>query len=413
MTRTLRIAILFALIVTSSDRIHAQNVLPMPWEGQPAWLNLEKGKLAYERKDFGGALVSFDRAISSRRLAFTAAAERLAFALDTKAARSTGDSLSDLLSAFAAEDFLQNDYRRIVSNSGASIKTLLLALKAERISDSHRSFIDVLLLVLDYRSYSGLGDSIKALGDAVRLLVSYPEAEFWKGKVFFIEGEFALAEKQFERAFDMRESLDVASERYTILYQLADLYEAKSNVADWERTMNRILDDENIGQATLIDEALRKAMRNTLTSTGFDRFMTLYRLPLSFSFKANAELAEFYLDRGRTQALISAAVAVNMVLSRAIELLKAWSGDYVWVGLDDFLAKARSRREVSDYLELQDIERLLLVLADSMYVANAREQAKLVWRTLAKSARIPYGPEATRRLTDPDSAVRRSPPAGP
>jgi hypothetical protein len=403
---------LLCLLLPGSFGARAQSVLPQPWEGQPAWLHLEQGKQAYARKDFGSALVSFDRAISTRRVAFSAASARLSFSLEAKAARGAAGSIQALLDAFAAEDFLQKEYQAIVKTAGASYRQRFLLLKERRISDSHRALIEVLLLLLEYKPLESLKDSLDALGSALKTLAGYPEAELWKGRVFLIEGELAIAERQLLRAFDMREALDIPDESYSILYELAELYALRGDALnDWERTMDRIVQDERSGDGTRIEASLQNAMRATLLSQGADRFLTLYRLEPGFTLRANKALAEYYLERGRPHALIRSAIAVNMILTRAIALLRQRDVDYVWLGMDDFLARAASQATVRDYLEAQDLERTLLVMADALYVANARQHAQSLWASLASYAKAPFAPIARQRLTDPSGAVRRAAPA--
>ncbi len=178
----------------------AMFLLALPCAGQsrtsgeePAWLSLERGKRAFTAKDFGAALVHIDEAITLRRESYANALVRLEQALATKAAKSGGDSIRAVLAAFAVEDFLQRDYDRLSAGRPSTSKPLLEALRDERISDSHRAFIDVLLLVLEYRPLDSLDDSIAALKTSARLLSDYPEAEYWKGRVVFVEGELALA----------------------------------------------------------------------------------------------------------------------------------------------------------------------------------------------------------------------------
>ncbi len=403
---------LLCLVLLGSSAAWPQGGIPQPWEGQPAWLHLEQGKQAYARKDFGSALVSFDRAISARRESFTAASARLSFSLEAKAARGAAGSLQALLDAFAAEDFLQKEYQAIVNAAGASYRQRFLALKERRISDSHRALIEVLLLVLEYQPLEALKDSLDALGAALKTLASYPEAELWKGRVFLLEGELAIAERQLLRAFDMREALDIPEESYSILYELADLYALRGDgLNDWERTMDRIVQDERSGDGTRIDASLQNAMRTTLLAQGTDRFLTLYRLEPGFTLRANKALAEYYLERGRPHALIRSAIALNMILTRAIALLRQRDIDYVWAGLDDFLRRAEAQATVRDYLNGQELERMVMALADALYVANARQHAQALWTSLAAYAKVPYGPLAKQRLNDPSAAVRRAAPA--
>ncbi|PKL25458.1 MAG: hypothetical protein CVV47_05215 [Spirochaetae bacterium HGW-Spirochaetae-3] len=372
-------------------------------DGEPAWLSLERGKRAFTAKDFGVALVHFDEAIAVRRDSYASAIVRLEQALQTKAGKSGGDSIRSVLSAFATEDFIQRDYDRLAAGRPSTSKPLLEALRKERISDSHRAFIDVLLLVLEYRPMEGLDDSIADLRKNVQLLSDYPEAEYWKGRVFFVEGELDLAEIQYKRAYAMAPSLEIPEKRYTILYSMADLYSARSDFVAWENVMRAIVD----GNDAVIDPYLREAMMNTLVNVGFNRFMTLYRIEPSYSLEANSALAAYYLERGRAAAAEHAAIAVSMTMTKAIALLKTKDRDFEWNGLDDFVKRADASKDVSAFLFDAGWPRQMLTLADALYVAGARETARYLWRGLVAGGAAPYAAVASSRLSDPSSAVRR------
>jgi hypothetical protein len=297
--------------------------------------------------------------------------------MDTPAVKEAGDSIRRILAAFASEEFIQRDYLAMVVSSQGSLRRLLSVMLNQKISDSHRAFITVILQVLEYRPESAMEDSAAVLARLVQLLARYPEAEYWKGRVFMVEGELGLAEFQFRRADEWRESLENPGERSTILYSLLDLYEARNDMVAWEDTIRILRADDQIEQ----DPFLRDAMISTLRNPGFDRFMLLYRIEPTGSLDANRKWSEFLLERGRINADLYAAVAVNMVLTRAISMLKIRDPSYTWTGLEDFLVRASARSQVAAYLQEHDLNRMLLVLADALYVSAARQNALTLWRS--------------------------------
>lgn len=389
----------FMLVAT----VPAQAVLPTA-VGEPAWLSLERGKRLFNDKDFGAAFMAFELAVISRRETFQSAAQRLEKVMESTTAKESGDSIRRILAAFAAEEFILRDYAAMVAASQGSMRRLLTTMIGQKISDSHRAFITVILQVLENRPESAMEDSAVVLGRLVGLLTRYPEAEYWKGRVFMVEGELGLAEFQFRRADGWRESLENPEERSSILYSLLDLYEARSDMVAWEETIRILRADDQIEQ----DPFLRAAMINTLRNPGFDRFMVLYRIEPSGSLDANRRWSEFLLERGRINADLYAAVAVNMVLTRAISMLKVRDPSYTWAGLEDFLVRAYTRSQVVAYLQEHDLNRMLLVLADALYVATARQNAQILWRSVLASGALPHASVAAARLRNPDSAVRRA-----
>ena len=373
-------------------------------EDEPAWLSLERGKRLFNDKDFGAAFMAFELAVISRRETFQGAALRLTQVMESPTAKESGDSIRRMLEAFASEEFLQRDYAAMVAASQGSMRRLLTTMLKFKISDSHRAFLTVILQVLEYRPESAMEDSVAELERLVSLLIRYPEAEYWKGRVFMVEGELGLAEFQFRRADDWRASLENPGERSTILYSLLELYEARGNMMSWEETIGLLRADDQIEQ----DPFLRDAMISTLRNPGFDRFMLLYRIEPTGSLNANRRWSEFLLDRGRSNADLYAAVAVNMVLTRAITMLRVRDTSYTWSGLNDFLDRANNRPELVSYLDEQDLNRMLLVLADSLYIASARQNAQFLWGTVANSGVMPHSAVALARLRNPDTAVRRN-----
>jgi len=368
---------------------------------EPAWLNFEQGKRAFSDKNFGSALVFFESAIESRRKEFVTASAKLEQIRALKQAKD--GSIKNTLAAFAKEDFIQRDYAALVKGREPFSRELLLDLKKERISDSHRSFLDVLLAVGEYYPLSKLNDSIAELSRRVFLLVSFPEAEYWKGRLFFIEGELSLAENQYERAFSKAESLDIKEEQYTFLYALAEVYEVRGNWTAWESVLLKIANSLDIS----IDSYLKRAMENTLLESGFDHFMTLYRFEPSYSLLANAKLAAYYIENGRAQALLHGAIAVNMILSKAIRMINEKDSDYTWQGLEDFMKRSNSER-VQNYLEENNFLNCMLCFADSLYVAGARAPAIHLWRNIAITNKKPQSVTALQRLAAPASAIRQA-----
>lgn len=396
------------LLLIPGRPVSAQSTgrLPRPWEGEPAWLNFELGKRHYQAKEFGEALIAFDRAIAERRNAFRDAKIQFEIAMDSAHARKAGNSINTLLASFASEDFLAKEYKSFVDSANGSQKRLFTALKEERISEAHRAFLTALLAVMTYHPIDNMDDSLRRLDSEIEILSTFPEAEFWKAKVFMVEGELKLAEQQFLRAFDYRASLEVPEERYEILYALAELYNIEGDMSAWENVMKRILSDDPVAGDPALDPFQRDAMLSTIRKDGIERFMTLYRLEPGFSFSANMQIAEFYVERGRAQSLLHAAVTVNMLITRAIAMLREYDRHFVWTDIQSFINMAGRYRAVIDYLEEKGFYAQLLILGDALYLSDSRQHANYIWRFIADNGKRPDSATATIRLQNPVSAIR-------
>ncbi|HAP42531.1 MAG: hypothetical protein A2087_08175 [Spirochaetes bacterium GWD1_61_31] len=383
--------------------------------GDPSWLSFERGKRLFLERDFGDALMAFDNAIAFRREVFRQVAvglERLSASQQYQAA---DDSIADLLAIFSGEDFLPQEYASLERVAAGSFRSLLLQRRQVRVSDYHRLFLEILLTMIDFRPLAAFDDSLRRLTRQAELLSAYPEAEYWKGRVFQVEGETYLAELQYQRAFDQRESLEIPEDRYRFMYDLAELYRVQANFSRWLEVMERLLVDDPITGNPPIDPFKRDAMLNTLARDGFDRFMTLYRIEPSFSLQANRELAAFLLEHGRSSVKY-AAVAACMILSRAIEMVTSRDRDYTWQGLAHFLATIRTRTDVQEYLSLQVFYPALFTLADALYADSAyanRLAANYLWQMILAANQAPWSAQAAARLRQPQSAIRRAPTVQP
>lgn len=377
--------------------------------GDPPWLSFERGKRLFGSRDFGIALEAFDNAIVYRRELFSRVQDNLQRLQQTTQWNQANDSINALLLLYAAEDFLPLEYKNLADSHQGAFRAFLQHLRQLRISENHRTFIELLLVMLDYRPLDSFDDSLRQLGRQAGLLSRYPEAEYWKGRVFAVEGETSLAELQYRRAIEQRESLEIPEDVYRFQYALADLYKLQANFNRWQEVLGRLLVDDPITGDPPINPFLRDAMLRTLVNEGFDKFMTLYRLDLTFSLQANFELAIYLLDHGRT-AVLHSATAVCMILTRAIQLTSSRDRDYSWQGLAHFFTYTRQREDVRDYLANQSFYQILFTLADALYVDSAysnRAAAQYLWQQLFAQRVMPWSGLAEQRIRNPQSAIRR------
>jgi len=244
-------------------------------QSKPIWLVFEEGKQFFYKKQFGEALRSFEEAINQRKEIIAWALERLRYAQKSPLKKKTGDSISKLLTEFAKLDFTDVDYTAYQKQSNGDMRVLIAILKRQRLSDYHRALLDALSVAYDFRPIEYYADSFARMERELDVLQYYPEAEFWKGRVFMVEGELSIAEKQFLRAFDMRGSLEIPADQYSILYTLSEVYKLQNNMLAWYNTMQRILFDDPVAGTPPMDPYLKEAMLATLRNQGFDKFMIL------------------------------------------------------------------------------------------------------------------------------------------
>lgn len=374
-THTFRIAAVFSAILVLVPALGAVE--------SKVWVEFENGKRLFREKEFGQALNAFRSAATERRTMFEAASRALSAAMDSPQARRAEGSILALVEEYAKEIFLSSELERINEQAGSSLRKKIDLLRQRRLTDRFRGFLDALYLTLDYRTFDELGDSLADLQKAAAALAMYPEAEFWMGRVFEAEGELRLAEIQYSRAWDMREAYEVADDRFTPLYALADLYRTRGDFLRMEEQYLQILrQDTTVSDPK--NEYLRNAMLNTLTRDGFDKFMSLYRTETDFSVRALDALGSFWYENGRqAKAVLYLGLAVNRVLTKAIDAVRSEEPSYAYAALPELLARIAGRRDLEEYARNAELYRLLFTLADALYANGARTPARDLWRVLA------------------------------
>ncbi len=366
------------------------------------WVEFENGKRLFREKEFGEALNSFRSAAAERRRMFEDASRALSAALDSPQAGRAEGSILALVDEFAKDIFLSSELDQIKLQAGSSLRKRIDLLRQRRLTDRFRGFLDALYLTLDYRTFDELGDSLAALQKAAAALAMYPEAEFWIGRVFQAEGELRLAEIQYSRAWDMREAYEVSDDRFTPLYALADLYRTRGDFLRMEEQYAQIVGQDPTASDPR-NEYLRNAMLNTLTRDGFDKFMSLYRTEGDFAVRAFDALGSFWYESGRQgKAVLYLGLAVNRVLTKAIDAIRGEEPSYAYTTLAELLGRIAARRDLEEYARNAELHRLLFTLADALYANGARAPARDLWRVLAstKDAGI-WGTRSASQLRTP------------
>lgn len=365
-----------------------------------SWLRFQSGKRLFEERRFGEALNAFEEAVASRRERFAWAQGRLGGILSGEEARDAKDSLPALVEGLAKRDLIERDYAAVKKASAGSLRREAELLRERRLSDGFAGFLDALLLVLDHRPADSLGASIARLRQAAAELSSYPEAEYWIGRVYLAEGELRLAELQFRKAYDQRESLDIPEDRFQVLDALAGVYRDGGKWRDYEESLKEIVAaDPAFSEKRRF---FRDAMERSIRRDGIDKFMTLYRVESGAWTKAGAELGSFYLANGRPQALVHLALAANGLLARCIDRVREREPAYAYSNLRELLGRIDSDGELGRYAEEAKLYRCLYELGEALAAQGERDSARGVWAALAsREAASPWDRRSAEALARP------------
>jgi hypothetical protein len=381
-------------------------------ETDPAWVAFQEGQRLFAEKRLGEALLSFRTAAEDRGAAFSRALVRIDAAAGQKEAKATGNSLSGLVWALARRDLIERDIAAIDEASEGSLLEAVRALRTRSVSSVLSGFLDAIDLALRMRGQSRIGDSLALLRAFVADHRSYPEAEYWIGKVYLAEGETRLAQLQFERAYESRSALELPEERFTLLLSLATVALDRGNRRDYEDRLLAIS-----GQSAFFgkkEDYLRRAMESTLVRDGFDAFMALYRLDEDFPREAFYRLGTLYLESGRPQAVIYLAAAVNTLLSRSIGVLKTEDPSYVYAGLQDLLGRIEANGRLARYAEEGKLYAALVLLGEALNAQGSREVAGGIWKAVAgRETADPWNRSAAAALARKPGTLLSNPTAKP
>ena len=213
-----------------------------------------------------------------------------------------------------------------------------------------------------------------------------PEAELAIGDVFWESGEPELAELQYRKAYDLRDSFYVPAERYTVYYRLAFLYESLGNYKQMEDTLLEMLADDAYYASAEYSRFADVVSENYLLD-GLDQVLVLYRLSESFSVEAQAMLGWLYYRTGRYMAAVQQSLfGIVPVVSEAIGELRRYDPDYVYADLSEFFDLAFFRADIERYLLESEIFARLYYLAAASFAAGYPERALSVWNHIADSA---------------------------
>jgi tetratricopeptide (TPR) repeat protein len=250
-----------------------------------------------------------------------------------------------------------------------------------------------------------LGEALLSFQEAIaKRGGTFPEAEMAIGDIYFREGAFALAKRQYEKAFELRSGMEIAEEKYTVLYRLADLHEIQELYSDMDKYLQQVLED----QTYFTDEqnrSFRDAFRSTYEDKGLEHLFKLYRMEgVGFSVTAHAKLGWFYYRTGRPLAILHSLFALDIMITEAVKELRRVQPDFAFTTMEDFLDAALERENIRQYLISGEFFKTLYYLATATYAASRPSLAEPIWRLLSTYPMESVGPAAT---TYSDLAARQ------
>jgi len=357
------------ILITFTAPVFTQTVT------QPWWLTLEQGKLKYRNGDYGGALLSFEDARRQRRAMYEQMERDFINLLSLMEVRGIGNNL-ELVERFSRE--------RYYTAASAALAELYYRVPKE-----------------------SLKNSASAALTAIGKLKDYPEAEYWIGEIYRVEGELTLALSQFRKAYEMSELLEDPGFGTELLYKIAGILMTRQEYNEMIRVLQSVINDFD----TLWMNAIRaesgtetngngrnptpvpyaqasasfasQAMTRTLENDGIDRFLELYRYNNSVVERAHRQLGFFYAITGRPSAqqhLMFAFLIQNTVI---IEEARRRQYGFTYTNLAALAEEINKSPILLSYIDTVEYYKTAYYLGSSLYRNGKTAVARSFWTFLA------------------------------
>jgi tetratricopeptide (TPR) repeat protein len=338
---------LFLIFCFSSLPVQSQVEVERPY-----WYILEQGKRYFRSGDYGKALIAFEDARTRRRTMYTRMEQDMIAVLSIAEVRRLGDDLG-LVEKYIAE--------RGRIDAARALEELYYRVPKANLNNSAKSALEVFVR-----------------------LKAYPEAEYWIGETYRVEGELGIALKQFQKAHDQRAALETPGFDMEILYKIADIHRIRQEYTLMERILLEILKQDSLWSQDS-GAFVRSAMIRTLDNEGIDRFLAIYRYNNPISLQAHRLLGFFYSVSGRhNRAAEHLTFAFLIQNSIVIDEMVRLQYGYTVTTLTDLLAEVMRRPALVSFFEETEYYRIMYYLGAAFFGSGKLNTARRFWDVIAQ-----------------------------
>jgi tetratricopeptide (TPR) repeat protein len=328
---------------------------------------MEQGKLFFRQGDYGSALLAFEDARRQRYDRYAGMERDFINFLSIPEVRRIGDSLTTL------ESYIR-----------------------ER---NHAAVEDVLRELFYRVSREQLRDSALVALEELGKYKDYPEAEYWIGETYRVEGELGLALGQYQKALALRARLEDPNFELDLLYKIADIYRTRQEFKQMEETLLTIVEGSNArgepwdplwsGNMGSSGRFARDSMARILENSGPVRFLVMYRYNNGPVERAHRLLGLYYYASNRynraAEHLMFAFLIQNSIL---IEETQRNHYDYVFESLGTLLDTLVRRDDLVRFIEGVEYYRCAYYLGSALYGIGKATSAREIWTFLSGREQI-------------------------
>jgi tetratricopeptide (TPR) repeat protein len=341
--------------------------LSLSAQDRPWWYTLERGKLLFRQGEYGAALLAFEDARRQRQDQYAGMEKDLINFLSIPEVRRLGDSLTVLESYIRERSHLDAE---------VALRELYYRVPRENLRDS----------------------ALLALEELGKFKV-YPEAEYWIGETYRLEGELNLALGQYAKALAQSAQLEAPGFELDLLYKIADIHRLRQEHKLMEETLLKIVEGNNVrgepwdplwsGNAGTSGQFARNSMARTLENSGPARFLVMYRYNNGPVEQAHRLLGLYYYASNRydraVEHLMFAFLIQNTIL---IEEVQRSRYDFTFESLEALLDALERRDDLLAFIEKTEYYRCTYFLGSALYGIYRVPAARELWTFLSRRDRI-------------------------
>jgi tetratricopeptide (TPR) repeat protein len=247
------------------------------------------------------------------------------------------------------------------------------------------------------------GMAMKFFQEAIQKSGMFPEAEVAIGDVYYLEGEFALAEMQYEKAARIKNAFYIPDDKYAVLLKLSSLHESQEKYSSMEEDLLSILADDS-QYADPKWSQLRTQIEDNFYRKGLDHVLMLYQLDSFFAIRAHAKLGWFYYRSGRLENSIQHSLfALIAMKSELTQVLRSRDPDFEFESLSKLFKTEPAGGDVFSYMKSSGAFRCLYYFACSVYWGTSYSvKAAEIWKLLSETTQAgEYAELSAKQLKKP------------
>jgi tetratricopeptide (TPR) repeat protein len=344
-------------------------ISPVFAQRQPWWFSLEQGKIMFRGSEYGAALLLFEDARRDRRAMYEQMERDFINLLSVVEVRRIGDSL----------DFVERySYDRHYTAASKALEELYYRIPKENFKNSAASALQAF-------------DKLK----------NYPEAEYWIGEIYRVEGELSLALAQYRRAYEMREVLENTDFSIDLQYKIAGLLKTRQEYNEMEKMYLSIIDNLDtlwlnarraesnertpVPYAQASSSFATQSMTRTLETEGIRRFLEMYRYNNNIVENAHRQLGFYYAATGRPTAQTHLMFAFLIQNTIIINEITKHQFDFTFSNLSELTEEINKNAILLSYIETVEYYKTAYYLAASLYRNGKTTVARNFWEFLAST----------------------------